>query len=143
MAVDCRNSYLAASLDCAKECLADLCADGFTEDVVVRTRTWTGPQGARASTFVDVDVTLTPRPRVAPIPLKLVPSAGGRHAEGQRRVSYVSLTYTEADLTMADLADGVERFYLVGGKQYVIASEPHAKLSGWVFDLTRRQSGVV
>jgi hypothetical protein len=89
-----------------------------------------------------VDVTITPRPRVASAPPKYEAAAGGKHARGQRRVSGVSLSLAEADLVTHGLPQYVERYYLVGGKPYILASEPLVRTAGWTFDLARRENGV-
>lgn len=134
---DC-NNYITDSMACALACLGAVEAEGYTEDVVVRTRTWTGgAPGALGATYVDVDATLDPRPWVGPTLVKYQATQSGKTPDGTRRVKHVSRTYAEEDLTNVGLATNVERYYLVGGNPYQLVTELRANLTGWTFELRR------
>lgn len=104
--------------------------------VIVRTRTWSGGR-VGSGTATNADVTLTPRPKVAEPPARVLSESGGRWEAGDLQVTRVSATYDEADLAPAVTA-GVEVVYLVDGREYAIVGAPARRSFGWDLQLRRR-----
>lgn len=87
--------------------------------VVVKTvtRTWSGGAPGRG-TATDVEVTLTPAPKVRPPSPHQVETAQGRYEEGDQLVTKISATYTEAQLDGGSIGAAVEFFWTLDGEPY-------------------------
>jgi len=104
--------------------------------VVVRTRTWDGGRpGIRNST--DVDLTLSPVPRVRDPSPRLVFAAPGKYEDGDRIVDRISRSYTLEQLTGGALAAGQEVFWLIDGEPYRVVEVPLERNFEWMVHLRR------
>ena len=115
---------------------------GFRQrSVTVRTREWSGGK-IDSGTATDIDVTLSPWPKVSEPPARLVADAPGQYEAGDVIVSKISATYEEADLNPLPVA-GTEIIWLVIGldgvaREYKIVGAPKNLSFGWTVQLRRR-----
>lgn len=99
-------------IDEARELVDDLGLRLCT--VQTRLRTWTGSvPGDGSSSDVDTDIEPTPKVR-EPWP-RLIADAPGTYETGDRLISKVSATYTEAQLTGGTLFNSQEWWILIDG----------------------------
>ena len=68
--------------------------DVRTNTLTIRRRTWSGLPGAVDSVPTDVDLTLSPRPKIRELSLREVSSSGGRFEAGDIRVGPITPAYT-------------------------------------------------
>jgi hypothetical protein len=104
--------------------------------VTVRTRTWSGGAPGRG-TATNVDITLSPKPKVSDPSPRMVYGQQGAFEEGDRIVSKISATYTAAQLRGTP-ANGAEIFWLIGSDEYKVVGEPQVGYLGWTVHLRRR-----
>ena len=104
--------------------------------VVVRTRTWDGGRPG-SGTATDVDVTITPAPRVRGVSPRLVHAAPGKYEDGDRVVDKISRTYAKAALAGTGLAAGQERWVLIDGDPYRVIGEPEERSFEWRLQVRR------
>lgn len=115
---------------------------GFRQrTVTLRVRTWAGGRPGSGS-HTDVDTVLTPRPKVAEPPARMVHDAPGMYEAGDVIVSKISGSYDEQDINPA-ASDGVEVYWLVkdavGGRirEYKIVGAPKNLSFGFTVQLRR------
>ena len=94
--------------------------------VLMRTRTWSGTQPGDG-TATDVDVAIAPVPKVSHPSPRLIANSGGTIQEGDRMVSKISASYTEAQLTGNPLAANAEVWWVIDGDLYTIVGVPSKK----------------
>lgn len=132
-------------VDAGRQLVAEL---GFRQrTITLRTRTWSGGRpGSGAAT--DVDVELTPRPKVAEPPAKLIYDAPGQYEAGDLIVSKISATLTEQDINPAPAA-GVELIWLITdavngrAREYKLVGAPKNLAFGFTVQLRRRNRSPV
>lgn len=98
--------------------------------VVVRRRTWSGGEPGRG-TPSDVDVVLTPKPKVSNPPPRLVMAEGGKYRDGDRIVSRISATYTAGELSGGTVGADEQFYWLIDGVPYTVVGEPEERYLGW------------
>lgn len=135
------RSELVSVVDAGRQLAADL---GLRQrSVIVRTRTWSGGRPGSGTT-TDVDVTLTPPPKVAEPPSRLVGDTVGMYESGDLIVSRISRTVAETALQEPTTA-GQERIWLVANladadptpRQYRLVAAPTLRNFGWEVTLRR------
>ena len=94
--------------------------------VLMRTRTWSGSEPG-SGTSSDVDVAIDPVPKVSYPSPRLIANSGGTIQEGDRMVSKISASYTEAQLTGNPLGANVEVWWMIDGDFYTIVGTPSKK----------------
>lgn len=104
--------------------------------VVVRTRTWAGGEPGRG-TPTDVDLTLTPVPRVKDPTPREQAAAPGIYEAGDRVIDRISATYTTGQLSGRPIAVGVEVYWLIDGDPYRVVQQPQVGFLGWRVHLRR------
>lgn len=126
-------------VDAGRQLVDDL---GFRQrSVTLRVRTWAGGRPGSGS-HSDVDTVLTPRPKVAEPPARMIHDAPGRYEAGDIIVSKISGSYDEQDIN-PDVTGGVEVFWLVadavGGRvrEYKIVGVPKNLAFGFTVQLRR------
>lgn len=107
------------------------------DSVVIRKRTWDGAEPGDG-TPTDVDMELTPKPKVSRPPPKLIASSGGVYVEGDLWVRRISATYTRAELT-GEPSGTSEVFWLINGDPYRVVGEPDERFLEWRVHLRRMQ----
>lgn len=105
--------------------------------VVVRTRTWSGSEPGRGS-VTNSDLTLSPKPKVADVPERLVHGSAGKYESGDRIVSRISATYTRAQLDGGAIAANKEVVWLIDGVEYMLVGEPEERPLEWRVTVRRR-----
>ena len=119
--------------------------------VTIRTRTWSGGR-VRNGTSTDVDVVLTPTPKVRQITQREIYGAGGLYRDGDIRIGPITPAYTASSgsggYTVAQLApvittDGVELLYILAGQmtgEHKLVNLDNGKAHAWflVVRLDRR-----
>lgn len=95
--------------------------DERTTRVTIRTRTWAGRVGSEGG-FTDVDLEISPRPRVRELNQREIAGSGGRYLSGDLRIgpitpSYAGGGYTQEQLAPVSETNGVEIIYLLEGQQ--------------------------
>lgn len=136
------RSDMVTVVDAGRQLAADL---GLRQrSVGIRTRTWTGTPGKTGSTYVDVDVTLSPPPKVSEPPARLVGDSIGQYEAGDLIVTRISRTVAESAMADPNTA-GVERIWLIANdadddstpRMYRIKAAPRLKNFGWEVTLGR------
>ncbi len=97
--------------------------DVRTNALTIRRRTWSGLPGAVGSVPTDVDLAVTPRPKIRELSLREVSGSGGRFEAGDLRVgpftpAYAVPTtggYTPEQLKPTTTSPNVEALYIVTG----------------------------
>lgn len=104
----------------------------------VKTRkvTWDGGKPG-SGTATNVEVTLSPTPKVREPPARLVFDAPGKYESGDILVSRITRDYDEDDLTGGTLAAGVEWFFVVDDRLYRLVGAPELKTFEWRVQLRR------
>jgi len=105
--------------------------------VVVRKTTWSGGEVGKG-TASHVDVTLSPKPKVASPPPHHVFAAPGKYQDGDLTVSRISALYTESQLTGGTLTVGQEVVWLIDGERYLLVGKPDRKPLEWRVQLRKR-----
>ena len=125
---------LLPCIDDARQCIEDL---GLRLDVVtIRTRTFSGSVLGDGSP-TDVDVVISPRPKVAEPGPRYANEEIGKYEEGDRIVSKIDPTMVESDFTDAGLAANQERYFIVGIDAYQLVGEPQNRNFEWRLTLRR------
>lgn len=126
---------LLPCVDDARQIIDDLGLRPYT--TIIRTRTWAGGRPGLGATS-DVDVTITPKPRVTyPTPRQRTESPG-RFEDGDRLIEKISaLTYSEADLTGDPIASDAEVFFLIDGEPHRIVGKPEKRNFEWRVQVRR------
>ena len=107
--------------------------------VVVRTRTWLGGEVGRG-TPKDVDLTLSPPPKVrSPTPREMAGSPGV-YQEGDRIVDKISATYTMAQLDGRPIPTDTEVYWLIDDDEYRVVNQPEEGFLGWSVLLRRMRT---
>jgi len=108
---------ISETVDCLRHC-ADLALDLPTDEVYIRTRTWSG-SAPGDGTFADVDTYLTPQPRSSSPDPTQTANPYGTFEDGTLRFEKVSLAYTDAFLgDPSGRPSNVETFWVVNGEEY-------------------------
>lgn len=94
--------------------------DERTTSVTIRTRTWAGGRKGHPGLTTDVDLTLSPRPKVREVSMREITASGGRYSAGDVRVGPITPQYAGGGYTKAQLApttevSGVEVIYVLEG----------------------------
>ena len=139
------RTSLIPVIDDGRQLVAEL---GFRQrTVTLRTRTWSGGRPG-SGTATDVDVELTPRPKVGEPPAKLIFDAPGKYEAGDLIVSKISITYAETDLMPVPVA-GTETIWLITNatdgraREYKIVGVPAKASFGYTVQLRRRNRAPV
>lgn len=119
--------------------------------VKVRTRTWaSGRTGDTSGPVTDVDLLLTPTPRVREVSSSEIASSAGRYAVGDFKVGPVTPVHTGGGYTEAQLApttdeSGVEVFYVLTGNvsgEYARVDIKTDASHSWILTLRHRRSNL-
>ncbi len=91
-----------------------------TNSLTIRTRTYSGEPGVWP--YSDLDLVITPRPKMRWLTGAEVAASGGRYAEGDMKVTkitpaYAGGGYTPEQLRPAPTEDNVEILYVVTGPE--------------------------
>jgi hypothetical protein len=109
--------------------------------VSTRTRTWSGGQNG-SGTPTDVDVHISPTPKVSEVPERVVFDAPGKYESGDRTVSQISASYTREHLDGGTLAAGTEFFWLLDDgstvAEYAVVGVAEKRPLEWRLTLRRR-----
>lgn len=116
--------------------------------VTIRTRTWGGGAKGADGARTDVDVTLTPAPRVREVNQRDIASSAGRYTIGDVKVGPITPTYPTGGYTQAQLAPvatarGTEVFYVLAGNlegEYSRVDLTTDRSHSWFLVLRRRRT---
>lgn len=94
--------------------------DIYTTSVTIRTRTWAGGRKGAEGASTDVDLLLTPRPKVREVSQREIAGPAGRYQAGDVRVGPITPAnaaggYSEAQLAPTASASGTEILYVLAG----------------------------
>lgn len=106
---------LIPCIDDARQVIEDL--DLRVHLVVIRTRTWDGPQRGEGAKS-DADLTISPRPLVSYPSPRLIAARPGKFEKGDRVVSKITRTLAESDMDDSGLSGVQERFVLINGDEF-------------------------
>lgn len=106
---------LIPCIDDARQCIEDL--DLRPHLVVIRTRTWDGPQRGEG-TKSDSDFTISPRPKVSYPSPRLIAARPGKFEQGDRVVTKITRTLAESVMDDKTLTSVQERFLLINGDPF-------------------------
>ena len=98
--------------------------------------TWSGGK-LGVGTATNVEVTLSPTPKVREPPARLIFDAPGKYESGDILVSRITRDYTEDQLTGGTLAAGVEWFWVVDDRLYRLVGAPELRTFEWRVQLRR------
>ncbi|MEL6346883.1 MAG: hypothetical protein AAFV53_27470 [Myxococcota bacterium] len=100
------------------------------QTVVIRTRTWSGSEVGRG-TPTDVDLTLSPTPKVRRLALRIIAASGGTFEQGDRQVTKISATYDREQLDGSELTEAQELLWLINGEEHTLVGTPEEKNFEW------------
>lgn len=119
-----------------------------TTSVTIRTRTYAGGRRGSDGPKTDVDVVLTPAPKVREVSQRDITGSAGRYTVGDVKVgpitpSYPTGGYTEAQLAPTSSSSGVEVFYVLEGGvtgEYSRVDLSSDRSHSWFLVLRRRRT---
>lgn len=122
-------------IDDARQLIDDFGLRRFT--VVVRKRTWSGGQ-LGLGTATNVDLTLSPKPKVGDVPENLAFGEPGKYETGDRLVRKISASYTRAQLDGGTLAAGEELVWMLDDIEYSLVEVAEHRNFEWRALVRRR-----
>ncbi len=116
--------------------------------VTIRTRTWAGGRRRADGGSTDVDVVLTPTPKVREVTTRDIAASAGRYVLGDVKVGPITPTFPGGGYTQAQLAppttdSGVEIIYVLEGNEngeYTRVTLTSDRSHSWFLVLRRRRT---